>query len=191
MRHPLYLGQEVVGQHRDVRLVQPRRGEDVHHALGRDRLRDDLPHGQVEVLLGAGFSRRPLRQRRPHGLEEPDVVPDPHRLVVRHGQRERLGQRQHGVQATLLCRPPGPGRAPGRPAGGSSGPAAYPSSTSSSRSRGTARSTPRTSPASPRPLRPGPAPSVPCLRSRCRWRGPSSGPGPAPGSRPPGRRVCP
>ena len=43
-----------------------------------------------KILLGAGFSRCPLRQRRPHRLEESHIVTDAHCLRVRHGQGKGL-----------------------------------------------------------------------------------------------------
>ena len=90
MRHTAHFGQESVGEHGDVRLVQTRGGKYVQHAFGRDRTGDDLAHGKVQLFLGACLSSRLFRQRRPHRLEESDVVSDACGLRMRHGQREGL-----------------------------------------------------------------------------------------------------
>ena len=103
MGHSADLGQEVLRQHRDIRLFKASGGEDVHHALGGDRLRDDLAHGEVEFFLGARLARRFLGQGRPDRLEEPNVVADSLCLLVRHGQREGERKLPYRVQAALLA----------------------------------------------------------------------------------------
>ena len=46
-----HLGEELIGQDADVRLLQPGGGEDVDDlAFGGDRLRDELADGVVEVF---------------------------------------------------------------------------------------------------------------------------------------------
>ena len=75
---------------------------------------------------GLRLARRALGEHRPHGLEEGHVVADAQRLVVRHGQRERLRQLPHGAAAAGPCRPPAPGCAPAPRAAGRAAPAACP-----------------------------------------------------------------
>ena len=84
LRYAPDLGQEVVGQDRHVGLVQAGRGENIGHARGRDRARDDLPHGAVQFRCRSGRARRAFRQHRAHRLEEPHVVADAQRVRVRH-----------------------------------------------------------------------------------------------------------
>jgi hypothetical protein len=50
VRHPAHLGQELVGQDRDVGLLQAGGREDVDHLVRGHRLRHDLPDGVVQVL---------------------------------------------------------------------------------------------------------------------------------------------
>ena len=49
--------------------------------------------------LGGGS----LAQHRLDGLEERHVVADPHRVVVRYGERESSRQVTHGLHAALLA----------------------------------------------------------------------------------------
>ena len=66
-------------------------------------LGDDLPDGVVELLVGLALARRALGQHGAHRLEEADVVADAQRLVVRHGERERLRELGDGLQEPLLA----------------------------------------------------------------------------------------
>ena len=66
-------------------------------------LRDDLPDGVVELLVGLALAGRALGEHRAHRLEEADVVADAQRLVVRHRQRERLRQLGDGAQQPRLA----------------------------------------------------------------------------------------
>jgi hypothetical protein len=74
--HPLNLGQELVGQDRDIRLLEPGRGKDVHDFVGNDGFRDDLPDGVVQFLVRLALAGPALGQDRPDRLEEPNVVAD-------------------------------------------------------------------------------------------------------------------
>src|SRR5690606_2059694 len=47
---------------------------------------DDLPDRVVEILSRLRVDERPLGQLRLHGLEGPDIVPDPDRLLLGHGE---------------------------------------------------------------------------------------------------------
>jgi hypothetical protein len=89
LRHPPHLGQELLGEDRDLGLLQARGREEVHHALGRDGAGDDLADGVVEIFFGSLLARGPLAERRPRRLEEGHVVADGERPFVRHRQRER------------------------------------------------------------------------------------------------------
>ncbi len=81
---------DLIGQDRDVRLLQPGGREDVDDLIGRHRLRDDLPDGELYLFRAAAAVSGALGQHGPHGLEEPHVVPYLQRLLVRNGQRKRL-----------------------------------------------------------------------------------------------------
>ena len=165
LRHPAHLGEELVGQHRNVRLVESGGGEDVQHALGCHGPRDDLAHGVVQRLVGPRVAVRALDELGADRLEEPHVVADAPRLLVGYGQGEGLGQLTHAIQAALLAVLLGQdvllcqrqqsqaflrrARHPGGPI----------------EAVGTARSTPRTSPAAPPSRRSDRGPSGQSRRS--------------------------
>ena len=105
--HAAHFTQEILGQDRYVRLLQPGRGEDVDHAVRGHGPRDDLADRVIQLLVGLPVGADPFRQRRPDLLEQGHVVADADGLGVRHGQRERLRQFPNCVQAArpavLLC----------------------------------------------------------------------------------------
>ena len=69
--------------------MQSRSREDVHHALGRDRARHDLPNGQIQLFLSLSFTWRVFGEYRAHRLKKGNVVAYAQRLLVRHCERKR------------------------------------------------------------------------------------------------------
>jgi hypothetical protein len=57
LRQPAHLGEKLVGEDRDVGLLQAGRGEDVDHLVGGHGPGDDLADGVVQVV------RRPAARR--------------------------------------------------------------------------------------------------------------------------------
>ena len=102
-RHVTHLGEKAVVEHGDVRALEPRDGEDVDDLVARDGARDDLPHGEVELLVALQALDRGLHERRAHRLEEAHVVADRERFLTGHGQRERLAERGDRIHETLLA----------------------------------------------------------------------------------------
>ncbi len=91
LRHSPHLGQEFIGENGDVRLLQSRRREDVHDALGRHCAGDDLTDGVIKLVVGLALTDRTLGQYRTHVLEERHIVADSERVLMRYGEREGLG----------------------------------------------------------------------------------------------------
>ncbi len=83
MRHSAHICEELIGQNRDVRLLQTSGGKDVDDLAGSDGLRDDLPDGMVEVI-GAAVGWVPLLQGRADPLKKADAIPDGEGVRVRH-----------------------------------------------------------------------------------------------------------
>ena len=107
LRHAAHLGEELVGEDRDVRLLQAGRGEDVDDLVGGDGPRDDLADGVVELVVGLRASPGArLGEHRAHGLEEADVVADRAAPRRRDGQRERLATGRSRPAAGGPCRRP-------------------------------------------------------------------------------------
>jgi hypothetical protein len=97
LRHAAHFGEELVGEDRDVGLLEPSCGEDVDDALRSDRAREDLADGVVELLLGPRIARRALGEHGLQRLEEGHVVADLQGLLVRHREREGLRQLAHSA----------------------------------------------------------------------------------------------
>jgi hypothetical protein len=92
LRHAPDLGQELIGEDGDVRLLQACGGEEVDDTFRRDSLRDDLPDGVVQLLLWPFLHGRPFCQRCPNSLEERHVIVDTQRILVRYGKGKGFGQ---------------------------------------------------------------------------------------------------
>ena len=103
LRHAVHLGQELVRQDRDVRLLEAGGGEDVDHALRRDGTRDDLAHGVVQLLVRPRFGGRAFASTDCTAWEERHIVADTHRVVMRHREREGAGEVAHDLYATVLA----------------------------------------------------------------------------------------
>ena len=76
---------------------RPAAAKNVEHALGGHGARDDLAHGEVQILFVLRLAHVVFDQCRPHRLEERHVVADAERIFVRHGQDEGLGEIAHGL----------------------------------------------------------------------------------------------
>jgi hypothetical protein len=57
LRHAAHLGQELVGEDRDVGLLEAGGGEDVDDLVGHHRLGDDLADGVVQLFVGLRVRR--------------------------------------------------------------------------------------------------------------------------------------
>ena len=90
-RNASEFAEELIGEDREIGLLEAGGGEDVDDAFGRDGTRDDLANGMVEILLGPGIARGAFGEDGLDGLEERDVVADSERLFMGDGQRECLG----------------------------------------------------------------------------------------------------
>ena len=103
LRHPANLGQKVVGQNRNVGLLQTGGGKNVHDFIGCNGTGNNLPDGGINVprrfILAADFI---LGDGGADGLEKSNVIADLNRLGVRNRQRKRLGKLGDGAQKCLF-----------------------------------------------------------------------------------------
>ncbi len=98
-----HFGQKSIVQNADVRPLQPRRGKHVDNLIARDnRFRNQLPHRRIDLFRRLAAPPTALAQRRPHGLEKRNIVPNRRCLIASRTQRERLRQAPHHLHEPPL-----------------------------------------------------------------------------------------